>query len=250
MTDYAAKLAALRSRLDSRAASARQLLVRHEGWIDRYRGGMSGGLFAAIMYTESGGNFGAAGDVSLGEVGYYQITASFPETVGIDPDVRRDPEGNVFLAGLQYQVRAAGFEAAFPGVVRRGTVDQWKLARLAFAVGNHAAQDLLRRARAARARGAGPWAQLVAYVDDVGGVAYGSQSADKVWYRVHVVDVDVAVGDRVRQDGYHAPEILPAPSGVSYRFPAALRRYAEPAGSAVASIITAGLFVALLILGS
>lgn len=232
-TDYVAKLAKMESAagVASRVKNARTLLVKYGSWLRRYHGGLPVGIFAAIMEMESGGKMGAPGDVSLGEVGFYQITSSFPAEVGLPAESRYDPETNVFLGGLEYQVEAAKAAKQWPGIVTKGSVDQWKLARLSFAIGWGGTRDFVTRAFADSSSGS-PYQRVLRYADKTGGRPYGSQSATKVWYRVHVVDYNFRVGQQVSSGFYGPPQIIPAPPKYPrYTFPASLLPFTGKPGN-------------------
>jgi len=226
MADYVAKLAELNSAsgITADVRDGKKLYAKYAPWLDRYHGGLPAGVLASIMRTESGGKMSAPGDVSLGEVGFYQITANFPTTVGLPAASRYDAETNVFLGALEYQIHAAEMAARYPQVVVLGSADNWKLARLAFAVGNAGARRLI---DAAIAKGLVQRGKVLdgirAMVDSGGAFALSSgQPADKVRYRVHVVDNNFAVGQKISGGLYGSPKTIPAPAGVTYRYPPAL----------------------------
>ncbi len=194
-------------------ARAGDLLDRYGAWIERYRGGLPAGWMASIMLHESGGNFGAPGDPSLGEIGFYQVTKYFPPEVGLPADSRFDPETNVFLGALNYQVEATRMQAHFPTLVVKGSEDQWRLARLAFAIGAGGARSLVKKALASGNVHRGHvYDAIRTMVDGGGAIAAGSQSADKVWYRVHVVDYNFRVGREVSPGFFGPPQVIPPPS--------------------------------------
>lgn len=220
-TDYRAKLEAQRAApaVMARVARSREILGELGTWIDRYRGGMPRGFAAAIAQWESNGVMSSIGDATLGEVGYYQVPGTFPPTVGVAPDVRRSPEGNVFLGLLEYQIEAVKQAQAEP-LIELGTEDSWKLARLAFAVGSSGTKTLVREAQPT-VRGK-VFDSVRAYVDRTGGRAFGSQSAALVWYRVHTVDLVWQIGQAVSAGAGDVPRPPPAPPGLAYQIPAAL----------------------------
>lgn len=232
MTDYAAKLRELEStsNVNDDVRRGRALYVRFKPWLDRYHGGLPAGVLAAIMLMESGGKMDAPGDVSLGEVGLYQITASFPERVGIAPAKRYDAETNVFLGGLEYQIGAAEAAKRWPNLVLLGSEDNWKLSRLAFAVGTSGARRLVEAAIAKGyvQRGA-VFAGVRMLVDSGGSIALSSgQPADKVRYRVHAIDHNFKVGQLIVPGLYRSPVRLAAPANVgSYHYPTDLLPFTD-----------------------
>jgi hypothetical protein len=226
---YQAKLAERNSAsgIASRAKRSRALITKYGVWLEKYRGGLPIGVLAAIMEAESGGKMEAPGDVKLDEVGFYQITKHFPPSVGVDPGVRYDLEGNIFLGSLEYQIAAVQLAKDFPRVVVLGSEDNWKLARLDFAVGSHGARRLIQAAieKGLVQRGK-VYAGIVKLVDTGGAFQLStSQPADKVWYRVHFVDNNFVVGSAAAPGGFGLPKVLPSPSGVRYQFPSKLKAF-------------------------
>jgi hypothetical protein len=184
---------------------------------------MSAGFLAAIANFESGGKMSSTGDAVLGEVGIFQITHSFPPKVGLPPDSRRNEETNVFLGCLEYQMMAVKMFFAAPHI-SLGSIDNWKLARLAFSVGEGGTRTLLNKS------GARNWNQLLGYVDRVGGVPLGRQSASKVWFRVHVIDVLWDIGQKVKPSFWiGAPVKIPNPPAGAYTLPKDIAAYMPPA---------------------
>ena len=169
---------------------------------------MPAGFMAAIAEHESGGRFDSAGDISLGEVGFFQITQDFPKQFGIDPDVRRQYEGNIFLAGLEYNAYAARLANAYPNEIAPGTKDQWYVSRLAFAVGYYGTENLIKNSR--------PhifgqvWQGIQTWIERTGGMPLGSQSADKVKARVKDIDVQWLIGNQVIPASWTGPRKVPA----------------------------------------
>ena len=218
-SEFRSKLQQQIQSIPSSAAKAREVYNRLRPLLNRYKGGMSAGFLAAIASFESGGKMGSRGDDVLGEVGIFQITSSFPPKVGLPADSRRDEETNVFLGCIEYQIMAVEMYLANPRIPL-GTIDNWKLARLAFAIGAGGTRTLLKRSNA------GSWAGLVAYVDSVGGVALGRQSASKVWFRVHVIDVLWDIGKLVNPPFYiGTPVKIPNPPAGAYTLPASVAAY-------------------------
>jgi hypothetical protein len=221
-TNYASELQRLAtpSYQDQVAKSARALLEKYGVWIDKYRGGVPRGWAAAVMYWESNGQFNAAGDASLGEVGFYQVAATTPTTFGMPASSRMDPETNVFLGLLEYQYDAARWKATFPTYVKLATDDSYKLARLSFAIGWGGSTGLAKQAIAAGDCDAGNLYEGIArYVERTGGVALGSQSADKVWFRVLSIRYQWEIGKKVAWSPSGPPERVTPPPGVSYTIP-------------------------------
>ena len=206
------------------------------------------GAFAAIMQMESDGKMGAPGDVSLGEVGFFQVTSSFPPKVGLPAASRYDPETNVFLGGLEYQVEAAKAAKQWP-IVQKGSADQWKLARLSFAIGWGGTRDFVSRALAATSASSGsPYERVKAYANQTGGIAYGSQSAAKVWFRVHVVDYNFMVGQKIEPGGYGPPQLTPPPAAYpAYTFPPDLLPFTGKPGPPIGILLLAGAAAAYLL---
>lgn len=175
------------------------------------------GFLAAIAQWESGGKMSSSGDPSLGEVGYFQITGTFPPKVGIPAEKRREPEVNVFLGCLEYQIEAVRMKLHNP-LVSLGTADSWKLARLAFAVGSAGTKQLITNAMP-RMHGQ-VFSAVRDYVNRTGGISLGSQSAGKVWYRVHAIDLQWLIGKQVFPYlDIGAPVKIPAPPETPYTLP-------------------------------
>ncbi len=130
----------------------------------------------------------------------------------------------MFLGCLEYQIGAAEMARRYPKLVELGSGDMWKLSRLAFAVGASGARKLI---EAAIARGfvthGAVFAGVRRLVDTGGSIALSSaQPADKVRYRVHLVDNNFLVGQKIRVGLYGAPRTIPAPAGIHYRYPSEL----------------------------
>ncbi len=225
MTDYRAELAAHTAPavIADRVARTKAIYKTLGPWIDKYRGGMPQGFAAAAIQWESDGIATTVGDPNLGEYGYYQVTSEFPTTIGLPADARLDPETNVFLGLMDYQMAAARLHAANPAILL-GTVDSWKLARLSFAIGAGGTQSLVAAALKWRPTyGGNVFATVRDYVDAGGAQAAGSQSADLVWYRVHTVDVVWDIGQAaVPFQTWGSPTNVPAPPYGAYAVPANL----------------------------
>jgi hypothetical protein len=210
--------------LDARkVAEVRAIYERFRPLIDRYRGGFPAGLAAAVIQHESGGNMNAPGDVSLGEVGLFQVTREFPTLVGVDPEVRKTVEGNIFLGLLEYQLRAVEMKLFAPSLISLGSMDSWKLARLAFAIGAGGTKQLI---AASNPRAGDVFGSIRDFVDRTGGVQVSaSQGPAKVLDRVHNIDTQWDIGAVVAPLFYGMPEKIPAPPGVTYKVPAAMSGY-------------------------
>lgn len=245
--DYASRLSEMRSEsgMSYRVRRGKALLAEYGAWLRRYRGGLPAGTFAAIMQMESDGKMAAPGDESLGEVGFFQITRTFPAKLGLPAESRYQPEVNVFLGGAEYQLEAAKAAKLWPQLVQKGSEDQWKLARLAFSIGAGGTRDLVSKAIVAVPHG--PIYQRVkTFVDATGGIAYGSQSAAKVRYRVHVVDVIFDVGRRVEGGSFGPPQVIPAPASIGrYTFPPELLPFTGKPGLGIIGVagLAAGAFL-------
>lgn len=214
----------------SKVAQARALLSKYGAWIEKYRGGMPAGWMAAIMRHESGGNFGAAGDASLGEVGFYQIASHVPARFGLPADARRDPESNVAIASLEYALEAAYWYARYPQLVRLATADSWQLARLSFAVGHAGAFQLADRAKAAGYLQPGAvYDGIRRHVAAAGAPPLGSQSSSKVAARVASIVEQWEIGQAVDGSGLGPPTLIPNPPAGAYTIPLAVRPlFAKP----------------------
>ena len=244
MTDYRADLAAKTQPavMADRVKRTQAIYSQIGGWIDKYRGGMPRGFAAAAVQWESDGIATTVGDPSLGEYGYYQVTAEFPPTIGLPASTRMDPETNVFLGLLDYQIAAARLAAANKSIAL-GTADSWKLARLSFAIGYGGTQSLVAAACAWRSPAYGRvYDTVVAYVDAGNAVVAGSQSADLVWYRVHTVQVVWDIGQRAFPfQTVGPPTIVPSPPTGIYALPAAVASsFSRPLSTAVA-LLAAGI---------
>lgn len=221
MADYQAKWASesAASSIASRVKRGQEILGQLGTWIDRYRGGFPAGFAAAIVQWESNGKMDAVGDAGLGEAGFFQVTSTFPVSVGMPADSRLKPEVNVFLGLLEYQLEAIKMHVAEPRV-ELGSADAWKLARLAFAIGSSGTKTLIKEATPTQPGHV--FEAVRAYVDRIGGRAFGSQSAGLVWYRVHTVDLVWEIGQKIRAGVGGPPVLPPSPPGYTYIPPVAL----------------------------
>lgn len=228
---------------DAAVAVARAVYDQLGPWINKYRGGMPAGFLAAAIAHESGGDFNAPGDPSLGEVGYLQVAAYVPPLFGLDASARTDPESNIAIGALEYAMEAIIWAATYPEV-NLGSADSWKLARLAFAVGRGGSHQLADLARAAQG-GLTPgdvYHDIVRYVTATGGVVLGSQSAQKVAQRVLDIDRQYAIGQEVANTPPGPPTKIPDPPAGPITLPADIAPYfVEPIPATI--LIVGGLAV-------
>ena len=206
----------------SKVASAKALLTKFKPWFSKYHGGLTEGALASFMLHESGGNFAAPGDASLGEIGYFQIAAYVPPLFGLAASARMDPETNVALAVLEYELEAAKFKVRYPAYVNLGTRDSYMLGRLAFAVGRGGSYQLADRAISLRYASSGDlYGGILRSTAANGGMTLGSQSPSKVAARVASIPDQFAIADAVDPFGvFGPPEIIPAPPAGAYAIPA------------------------------
>lgn len=209
------------SAFDSDVARAQAIYDQLGPWIDRYHGGLPAGVLASFILHESGGNFNAPGDASLGEVGYLQVAAYVPELFGYDADARTDPESNIAIGALEYALEAVYWATQVPEVML-GTADNWKLARLSFAVGRAGSRQLATAARAALGglTTGDVYHDIVRYVTTAGGMPLGSQSATTVAQRVVDIDRQWAIGQAVSSASPGPPMYIPDPPAGPYTIPA------------------------------
>jgi hypothetical protein len=166
------------------------------------------------------------GDPTLGEVGLFQITSSFPPSVGVRADVRYDTEGNIFLGCLEYQIEAASMAAWAPRMIGVGSRDSWLLARLAFSIGGPGTRTLIERATGMNPLYAGSvYSAVKRHVNSGGAIPLGRQSPEKVQKRVNDAAILWEIGGKVAPIFVGPPEKIPAPQGVTYTLPAAVARY-------------------------
>ncbi len=218
-SEYKSKLNRQIRDIPKNAERARGVYDRLSPLLNKYRGGMSAGFLAAIASFESGGKMSSRGDATLGEVGIFQITRNFPSKVGLPANSRFDEATNIFLGCIEYQMMAIQMWLSNPRI-SLGTVDNWKLARLAFAIGAGGTRKLLSRSNATS------YAELVEYVDRVGGVSLGRQSAGKIWFRVRVIDVLWDVGQLAKPSFWiGSPVKIPNPPTGAYTLPSSVASY-------------------------
>lgn len=206
---------------DADVARAKAIYDQLGPWIDRYHGGLPTGWLASIILHESGGNFAAPGDPSLGEIGFLQVAAYVPGLFGYPPEARSDPESNIAIGVLEYELEAVLWMLAFPEI-HLGTADSWKLARLAFAVGRAGSHQL---AQAAGSLSDGDvYGSIARYVQATGGIPLGSQSSAKVAQRVLDIDRQWAIG-QVLGGAVGPPIRIPDPPAGPYTLPADVDPY-------------------------
>lgn len=216
----------------------KQLLNQYKPWIDRYRGGMPGGFAAAIMAIESNGIPTTVGDAALGEYGLYQVAHYIPGTFGLPAEARLQPENNVFFGLMEYQTEVINWKLAYPALIDMASADAWKLARLTFAIGGTARTKLAKLA-APQVPGK-VYDAIVQYVDKYGGIALGSQSADKVWYRVKMIQHQWEIGQAVQPDAPTVPLFVPDPPAGKYVLkPAWLAEFSKPAPIGLIAMLAA-----------
>jgi hypothetical protein len=205
---------------DAAVAQASAVYDQLGEWIDRYHGGIPPGFIAAAITHESGGDFNAPGDPVLGEVGYLQVAAYVPPLFGYPAEARMDPESNIAIGVLEYEMEAAYWAARYPEVML-GTADSWKLARLAFAIGRAGAYQLADMARASQGglTSGDVYHDIVRATSAAGGVALGSQSAAKVLSRVVDIDRQWAIGQAVNGAPPGPPLYIPDPPAGPYTIP-------------------------------
>lgn len=217
-------------------SAARKFYDTFGSQIDAFRGGMPAGMMAAIAMHESGGRM-VAGDASLGEFGFFQITTDFPHTVGVDPSVRTDPTGNIFLAGLEYNIEAQRAKQRHPDLVINGTADQWMLARAVFALGIGAVTNLINLAKPSTPGGL--FADLVDFVDTNPSVSVSGYEPGKVWYRIKSIPLQWQIGQNVTPQSAGIPVQVPAPPGISYNLPKGIS-LPKAAGGVILALIAGG----------
>jgi len=210
---------------DADVARAKALLDQFGPWIGKYRGGLPAGWMASIMLHESGGNFAAPGDPTLGEIGYFQVAAYVPGLFGYDASSRYDPETNVALAVLEYELEAVLWMLEVPQV-HLGTDDAWKLARLTFAVGRAGSRQLASLAAAGGGLSDGDvYGSIARYVAASGGIPLGSQSAQTVAKRVLDIDRQWRIGQAAGGGASGPPILIPDPPVGPYTLPADVAPY-------------------------
>lgn len=203
-------------------ARGRAILANLRPWIDRYRGGMPAGWMASIILHESGGNFGAPGDASLGEVGYMQVAAYVPPLFEYPSGARMEPENNLAIGSLEYALEHALWVKDFVPV-QIGSADAWRLARLSFAVGRGGSRTLAAMAAAARGgslTGGDVYGDILRFVSTSGAPALGSQTPAKVVARVQSIQRQWDLGQAIEAGMAGPPTRIPDPPAGPYTIPA------------------------------
>lgn len=232
---------------DADVVQARGVYQALGPWIDRYHGGIPAGFLAAAISHESGGNFNAAGDILLGEVGYMQIAAYVPPLFGYPAEARNDPESNIAIGVLEYSLEAVLWMLAVPEV-SLGTDDSWKLARLAFAVGRSGSRQLAAAAGSAGLPYGDVFGAIRRYVQAAGGIPLGSQSADKVAARVLSIERQWEIGRAVTFGVSGPPMYIPDPPAGPYIIPPEAAPYFVKPISGIVLLAAGGAVLAYLLL--
>jgi len=213
---YDARASRLIASIPKRAARTRELIAQWPAFLDRYRGGLPRGVFAAVMQMESNGHLAAKGDPRLGEVGLFQITEEFPRSLGLDPRLRYETEWNFYFAGVEYNQAAARWSRRYRSLIEDGSKDAWLLARLSFAIGDAGARNHVERALDAHpdvARRDGLYAALDRLVRQGSATKAGAQSPALVAYRIGLVcPVNFEIGEIAEPGRYGVPVKLSPPT--------------------------------------
>lgn len=185
----------------------------------------------------------------MGEYGFFQITSSFPTSVGVNPEVRKTEVGNIFLAGLEYNIEAARLRARYPDVIVNGSIDQWMMARATFGLGIGAVKNLISLV-GPRRRGM-MFTDILAYADAHRDVSVSGYEVGKVWYRLKSIPL---IWQAAAQIGGTTPGLpTQVPSFVPYNVPKDVQSVLLPqvslagfSGSAVLALASGvGLFFLL-----
>lgn len=214
--------------LSGRVAETRKFFNKHGSLVNKYKGGMPAGFMAAIAQWESGGKMNSVGDAQLGEVGFFQVAKTTPSKFGLRPEIRRIPEGNTFVAGLEYNTEAKRLALRYPSYVKDGTKDQWMLARLVFAIGRAGTYKLIDAALNKNLIQPGAVYNGVQALVETNSMPLGTQSAEKVWYRVNAVPLQWAVGNTISTAWSGFPSRVPA--FVQYSLPQDVRDHLKSGG--------------------
>lgn len=224
---------------------AQNFYNKYKTFIERYRGGMPAAFMAAIAAFESGGKM-VSGDSNLAEYGFFQISADAPKSFGIDPEYRKTVEGNIFLAGVEYNVEAKRLALKYPGLVIDGTADQWKLARLVFAIGRFGTDTCIKAAKPSVPGNI--FGALEAWADATGAIAIGSSPAGKIWMRIKAISlVQWEVAKRVGSTYAGSPSKPPAPGGMAYYIPTDVRPHLTESNPMTAILIGSALLLTQII---
>ena len=227
--------------LPSIVKSAKKFNDKYSSYLQRYKGGMPRGFFAAIAAIESDGKM-IEGDPDLGEYGFFQITAKMPTDYGLKSELRKTAEGNIFLAGLEYNVEAKRLKLKYPNLIVEGTADQWKLARLVFAIGKYGVDTCIKHAKPMVPGRV--FEALETWADETGAIAIGSSPAGKIRMRIKLVSkVAWEAGKQVTYQSNGMPVKVPAPSGISYTLPKSIRPFLHEENS---SLLLVGMALLLL----
>jgi hypothetical protein len=196
--------------LSSFVRGAKAFLSSQRANLGRYRGGMPSSVLACIAQKESSGRM-VAGDESLVEWGYFQITSTFPSSVGVNPEVRKTEPGNIFLAGLEYNVEAARLQVRYPSLIVAGSTDQWMMSRATFALGIGAVKNLINLVGPSR-RGQ-MFTDILAYADANQGVSVSGYDPGKVWYRLKSIPLiwraAAQIGGTTCSEPVQVPRLVP-----------------------------------------
>lgn len=242
MSKWTVALANKKAAASSTLASAKKFYAKYGPWVDKYHGGLPVGFMCATAALESNGQM-VAGDPSYGEFGFFQVAAHTEEIYGVRKDLRKTPEGNIFLAGLEYNVEAKRLQLKYPNLIIDGTKDQWLLARLVFVFGNHGVDVCIQRAaeHGSVTRGA-VFNGIVRWADETGAVKIGGSVAEKIWYRIRMLnDVNWPVGTAVTSQHIGVPHLPPAPGGVRFTLPKDVRgKIASGSTPFIAAALIAG----------
>lgn len=210
MTDWKAKYNEIN--IDYHVRGAERFYGKYGDLLLKYSGGMPAGFLAAIAQWESGGSITSKGDASLGETGFFQLESSLPKKFCM-PDVRSDPAGNIWLGCMEYNAVANRLNKDRPAYVWNGTAEQWKMARLCFAIGYAGA---LRCLDASNPIPGLPYSSIVSWADRTGAMSLGSQESGKVWYRIKAINKQWLIGSRVGSMAFGVPREIPKFNGQKY----------------------------------
>lgn len=178
-------------------ADGKDFLNKYKSWFNKYHGGAPIGFNAAIAIWESGGNFSSPGDETLGEYGFFQVAKNTPEDYGLPANLRLTPEGNFYVHFLDFNVEAARLLTRYPQYIRGGD-DLWKWTRLVFAIGPGGTKMMIERAvSAGYLKPGGTYADLVNFAKAGGASGAGSQSPDKIAFRIQAIPIQWEIGRQI-----------------------------------------------------
>ncbi len=192
-TDYVAALDQLRNDVGKRGARSKKVYAQWKRLFDTYKGGLPLGLWVASAQGESDGRMDAPGDDSLGEVGVHQVAASTETKFGVPSNYRAQAEGNFWLSGAELNTEHTRAALRYPSI-SLGSRDGWLVARLVFSIGRGGTYRIL---DAMGRRFGGSYASIQKYIRDTrlkGLSGFGSQSIDKVIYRVEKMPILWEIG--------------------------------------------------------